>query len=260
MKNAVFWDVAACRSCVNRRFEGTYRLHLQETSVHTRSTRRHIPEDGILHSYRRENLKSYITKNDWHLLQRNARFSEECRAKQQESILINKIVNRVRKPRRLCKIFGLMEENEVIPTSLRPMLNLTDFCGLEIVSDGKIAVKAHQGSIWNSTVSNQTWTTTPSFELWFRRVPHFATEQSVMVYFSLKFIKFLNVEYSLRFISLWSFIADTNLVNAQIDISPCTSLYKRRIRNTCKFRASTGSTCFISVVYDLRTAAFYKCN
>jgi hypothetical protein len=31
-----------------------------ETSVHKRSTtRRHIPEDGILHSHRRENLKSY---------------------------------------------------------------------------------------------------------------------------------------------------------------------------------------------------------
>jgi hypothetical protein len=28
MKNAVFWDVALCRSCVNRRFGGTYRLHL----------------------------------------------------------------------------------------------------------------------------------------------------------------------------------------------------------------------------------------
>jgi hypothetical protein len=30
-----------------------------ETSVHTRSIRRHIPEEGILHSHRRENLKSY---------------------------------------------------------------------------------------------------------------------------------------------------------------------------------------------------------
>jgi hypothetical protein len=30
-----------------------------ETSIHTRSTRRHIPEDGILYSHRRENLKSY---------------------------------------------------------------------------------------------------------------------------------------------------------------------------------------------------------
>jgi hypothetical protein len=33
-----------------------------ETSGHTRSTPRHIPEDGILHSRRRENLKSYKTK------------------------------------------------------------------------------------------------------------------------------------------------------------------------------------------------------
>jgi hypothetical protein len=29
LKNAVFWVVAPCRSCVNRRFGGTYRLHLQ---------------------------------------------------------------------------------------------------------------------------------------------------------------------------------------------------------------------------------------
>jgi hypothetical protein len=98
MKNAVLWDVAPCRPCVNLRFGGTYRLHLQcrrirkqgtgvssslqppahsdssladfstlkmkairssETSVHTSSTRRHIPEDCFLHSHRRENLKSY---------------------------------------------------------------------------------------------------------------------------------------------------------------------------------------------------------
>jgi hypothetical protein len=74
IKNAV-WNVAPCRSCVNRRFRGTYRFHLQiikihergnnvsrwqpaassKTSVHTRSTRRNIPEDGILHSHRWEN-------------------------------------------------------------------------------------------------------------------------------------------------------------------------------------------------------------
>jgi hypothetical protein len=36
--NAVFWDV---------------------TSVLTRATQRNNPEDGILHSHRRENLKSY---------------------------------------------------------------------------------------------------------------------------------------------------------------------------------------------------------
>jgi hypothetical protein len=33
-------------------------IHSSETLIYTRSTRRHIPEDGILHSHRRENLKS----------------------------------------------------------------------------------------------------------------------------------------------------------------------------------------------------------
>jgi hypothetical protein len=33
-----------------------------ETSVLTRTTRRNIPEDGILHSHCPENLKSYISK------------------------------------------------------------------------------------------------------------------------------------------------------------------------------------------------------
>jgi hypothetical protein len=42
MKNVVFWDVAQCTSCVNKRFRGA--------SVHTRSTRHHIPEDDILHN------------------------------------------------------------------------------------------------------------------------------------------------------------------------------------------------------------------
>jgi hypothetical protein len=55
-KNSVVWDVAPCRSCVNR--------HPSETSVHPRCTRRHIPEDGILHSHRRENLKCYMFTYD----------------------------------------------------------------------------------------------------------------------------------------------------------------------------------------------------
>jgi hypothetical protein len=40
-------------------------LSSSETSVLTKATRRNIQEDGILHSHRRENLKSYIALNGW---------------------------------------------------------------------------------------------------------------------------------------------------------------------------------------------------
>jgi hypothetical protein len=42
-------------------------LSSSETSVLIRATRRNIPEDGILHSHRRENLKSYIALTGWTL-------------------------------------------------------------------------------------------------------------------------------------------------------------------------------------------------
>jgi hypothetical protein len=38
-----------------------------ESSVLTRATRRNIPEDDILHSHRRENLRSYIALTGWTL-------------------------------------------------------------------------------------------------------------------------------------------------------------------------------------------------
>jgi hypothetical protein len=38
-----------------------------QTSVITRTMRQHIPEDDILHSRRRENLKSYVKLTGWAL-------------------------------------------------------------------------------------------------------------------------------------------------------------------------------------------------
>jgi hypothetical protein len=42
-------------------------LSSSETSVHTRATRRNIPEDYILHSLPRENPKCYIALTGWTL-------------------------------------------------------------------------------------------------------------------------------------------------------------------------------------------------
>jgi hypothetical protein len=62
LKNAVFWDVTPCSSCKTRRSS--------ETSVLTSAKLRNITEDGILHSHRRENLKSYIALTGWALWRR----------------------------------------------------------------------------------------------------------------------------------------------------------------------------------------------
>jgi hypothetical protein len=42
-------------------------IRSSEMSVLTRATRCHIPDDGLLHSQRRENLKSYIALTGWAL-------------------------------------------------------------------------------------------------------------------------------------------------------------------------------------------------
>jgi hypothetical protein len=52
-----------------------------ETSIFTRHTRRQIPEDGILHSHRCENLKSCISKVIRNLINKNVFLLEFLRTK-----------------------------------------------------------------------------------------------------------------------------------------------------------------------------------
>jgi hypothetical protein len=45
----------------------TETIRSSDTSILTRSAQRYIPEDAILHSHCRENLKSYIALTGWTL-------------------------------------------------------------------------------------------------------------------------------------------------------------------------------------------------
>jgi hypothetical protein len=48
MKNSVFWDVALYRYCVNRRFGGTYHLHLQVIrNPRARNQREQMAADSV---------------------------------------------------------------------------------------------------------------------------------------------------------------------------------------------------------------------
>jgi hypothetical protein len=60
---SIYLAAQSAATCSCRFFAGGF-LYLKleairssETSVHTRTTRRHIPENDVLHSHRRENLK-----------------------------------------------------------------------------------------------------------------------------------------------------------------------------------------------------------
>jgi hypothetical protein len=48
-------------------YSGMLRRVALVTSVLTRTTRRNIPEDTILHSHRRENLESYVHIHVWEI-------------------------------------------------------------------------------------------------------------------------------------------------------------------------------------------------
>jgi hypothetical protein len=62
MKYGVFSDVTPILVTLM-----TEAIRSSETTVLTRDTLRYIPEDGIIHSNRCENLKSYIALSSWAL-------------------------------------------------------------------------------------------------------------------------------------------------------------------------------------------------
>jgi hypothetical protein len=65
--NIVFWDVARFSSLMDFSTLKMEAIRSSETFDFIRPTRRNIPEDAILHSHRRENLKSYIALTGWTL-------------------------------------------------------------------------------------------------------------------------------------------------------------------------------------------------
>jgi hypothetical protein len=67
-------------------------MRSSETSFPTRTTQLNILEDGILHSHRRENFKSYIVLTGWALRRRSNIFlHSHCRQEPQISHRINRL-------------------------------------------------------------------------------------------------------------------------------------------------------------------------
>jgi hypothetical protein len=69
MKNAVFWDVTPCGCCKNRLLQILSTLMMEEihsfdTSLLTRATRRHIPEDDNLQLRLQLLVKSCKAENE----------------------------------------------------------------------------------------------------------------------------------------------------------------------------------------------------
>jgi hypothetical protein len=76
IKNAVFWDVAPCRSCeLTRRFGGKYRLHLQGRKICERGT----SVNRLLATYSRWFLASY-PEDGGHTFLRNVDSHKICTA------------------------------------------------------------------------------------------------------------------------------------------------------------------------------------
>jgi hypothetical protein len=99
LNNAAFWNVAPCRHFTLK----MKAIRFSETSVHTRSPQRYIPEDGILHSHRCENLKTckstfvfHCLKNRVSSLRLTAYALLLCNAKPSENVISSSWEDRVR--------------------------------------------------------------------------------------------------------------------------------------------------------------------
>jgi hypothetical protein len=70
-------------------------IHSSETSILTRDTGHHIPEDGILHSHCRENLKSYTEiylTNRYNGIVKEKRQLERIRRRWEDNVTVRKDV------------------------------------------------------------------------------------------------------------------------------------------------------------------------